>query len=169
MALFALNFVSKQAGNAYSQNFRLPAADSQQAQDLLQNLPNASEASFISGQLVFKADAGVNDPATRARLENVFADVAAVKGVTGVGSPYADTPRAKSQVSPDGKIGVATVQFAGTSSKDVEKSSLDAIAKITDDANGNGLQIELGGSIFQGRAACPPPRASACSRPWSSC
>src|SRR5262249_39530010 len=136
-------------------NFRLPAADSQTAQDLLTNLPNASAASFISGQLVFKADHGITDPATQARLQALFDQVAQVPGVRSVDSPFADTPRAKTQVSKDGTIGVANVQFNGTSSRDVPQSSIDAITKAVNAAAGNGLQIELGGSIFQGMGSVP--------------
>ena len=53
-----------------------------------------------SGQIVFEAEQGVDDPAVRAAMEEMFAEVAEIDDVTAVQSPYA--PGGEFQISSRG-------------------------------------------------------------------
>ena len=85
----------------------------------------------------------------RARMESLFADVAAVPGVSGVVSPYSAAAGGR-QVSRDGTVAYATVQFVGRVG-DIPTQTLDAIRTLTDATahQVEGTQIALGGRMFQ--------------------
>jgi RND superfamily putative drug exporter len=148
VVLIAVNMFAGRAGDGFSQQFSLNGSDSQQATDLLARTKN--NQGLLTGEVVYKADQGVTDPAVQARLNTLFDQIKAVAPVSGVISPYDTSPQAKAQVAPGGHIAYATVQFP-----DGTTTIPDATTKtITDQINqlqGNGLQLELGGSAFQGR------------------
>src|SRR5262245_35595723 len=58
----------------YKTEFKLPGSESQRAVDLLEER-GVSERTGFSGQVVFQAEQGVNDPAARQRMEEFFADI----------------------------------------------------------------------------------------------
>ncbi|MCU1346474.1 MAG: hypothetical protein JWL70_2740 [Acidimicrobiia bacterium] len=146
VALVAISFVSKGAGNSWSQEFRLDGTDSQAATDLLQQRFPSQAGS--TGDIVFKAQAGVNDGATRQRVENLLAAAAKVNQVAEVSSPYG--PAGQRQIAPDGKIAYAQLNFAVNANK-ISVSTKSALTKLVHDANGPGLQVEGGGSLFRSR------------------
>ena len=151
IALLAIAVMSRRAGDAFSQRFSLNGSDSQQATDLLASTHN--NQGILSGELVFKADHGISDPAVKARLTTLFDKVAKVASVTGVRSPYDPVPQARAQVAPGGKIAYATVLFPAGSTK-VPAATRSATAALVAQARSPGVQIELGGSGFQGNS--PP-------------
>ena len=83
-------------------------------------------------------------------MQALFDDVAKVRGVTGVQSPYADG--ADSQVSKNEKIAYATISFAERD-RNIPQSSIDAITKLVDDAKSGDIRIELSGKMFQSRGS----------------
>ncbi len=87
VGLVLLTFVASSAGSAYSQTFRLSGADSQAATDLLQTRFPSQAGS--SADIVFKATAGVKDPAIQARLNDLFARIAKLPQVGEILSPFA--------------------------------------------------------------------------------
>jgi len=148
--LVGLSVVSRRAGDAYTQVFRLPTSDSQQATDLLRAKFPDTGGSFSGGELVFAADAGVTDPGVRQRLTSLFDEVRAVPGVHSVRSPYDEGPAAQFQIAPGGRIGFATITF-DASGQSVPESTRATIREEAATAGGNGLQVELGGQVFQSR------------------
>ena len=94
-ALVLLSVVSGKAGTAWSQSFPLPGTDSQAATDLLQTRFPSQAGS--TADVVFKADAGVADPAVQQHMEALFAEIATVNQVTEVQSPYAPGRRTPDQ------------------------------------------------------------------------
>ncbi|HEV2311325.1 MAG TPA: MMPL family transporter, partial [Acidimicrobiia bacterium] len=99
---------------------------------------------------VFADAAGVRDPATEARMNDVFARVAQVPGVTGVESPY--SPFGARQVSKDGTVAYATVDFAKRDNQITTKTT-DAIERVAFGARQGALHVELGGNMFQSKPA----------------
>ena len=75
LLLVVVNVFAQSAGTTYSNNFTLPNSDAQRASDLLeQSFPaQAGDRDTI----VYKVSSGsVHDPAVRARMDAVFAEVA---------------------------------------------------------------------------------------------
>ena len=67
VASCSLSVISSKAGSACSQSFRLSGTDSQAATDLLQTrFPSQAGG---SADIVFKAPAGVADPAVEQRMD----------------------------------------------------------------------------------------------------
>jgi RND superfamily putative drug exporter len=137
VAVIALSGV---AGGKFADTFTIPGAESQKAVDLLQEkFPSQAGDSATA---VFYADAGVNDPAIKARIDKFVADAAQLPEVVGVVSPY-DNPSA---ISADGKYAYATVQYDKQASE-VKLDNAKKFVKLVDDSGGDGLTVEAGGPI----------------------
>jgi RND superfamily putative drug exporter len=125
------------------------------------NLPNVESARGITilkeafggqgagdeGKIVFRSEAGVQDPAVRAAMEKMLATVDALPQVT-VHSPYAEGGgfQVSTRGRAAGKIAFATVELPAHTSKQV----LDTTSRVLDRATPHipGLQVELGGKTF---------------------
>src|SRR6478735_5677694 len=94
VALILIIGLVSTAGGTFVDSFKIPGAESQRALDLLTDRFPAQAGD--SARIVVKADAGVNDPATRTRIDQLVADVSQLPEVVGVTSPY-DDPGAISQ------------------------------------------------------------------------
>ena len=143
VGLVLLSFVASRAGSAYSQTFRLSGADSQAATDLLQTRFPSQAGS--SADIVFKASAGVTNPAIQARLTDLFARIGQLPQVGEVLSPFA--AGGARQISADGTIGYATVNLKVDQAA-VSQSTKDELQSLVRSANGQGLQVEGGGDAF---------------------
>jgi len=151
IALVGLTLVANSVGSNYSQGIEVNNTESQQAATLLKARFAAKAGD--EGQLVFASSGGVTSPAVQAEMEQVFADVAKVPGVTGVTSPY--SPQGLGQTAKSGKVAFANVQFAQRATN-VPQSTIDDIRKIARQADGTEVdgakvQVELGGRMFQER------------------
>ena len=104
--LVGVNAVAGAAGSAFSTDFTFP--DSESAEVIEQLEPVNAEAAGFPGQIVFKyeGEQGVNNPEVKAAMEDIFAEVDAMEGVS-VTSPY-DQPN---QVSSDGTIAFAQINI----------------------------------------------------------
>jgi RND superfamily putative drug exporter len=140
--LIAINVIASVAGAPYSNNFTLPGTDSQKAYDLLQN--RFPQRSGDTADIAFKATAGVTDPSVKQRMEQFFAAIAKFNHVDGIASPYA--PGGEQQISPQGHIGLAHIQFNVTGDK-VPIPEIKRMEALAAKASGNGLIIDLGGSV----------------------
>ncbi len=131
----------------------LSGTESQRAADLLQALFRSRAGD--EGQIVFARAHGVSDPALEARMAALFADVAKVPGVSAVVNPY--SPAGTRQVSSDGTVAYATVQFDRRAA-DVPTQTLEAIRALTDASarQVDGAQIALGGRMFQEHSGIGP-------------
>ncbi|HEX5990237.1 MAG TPA: MMPL family transporter [Solirubrobacterales bacterium] len=144
VALVAMGFVAKAVGPDYSEDFKLPSSDSQEAYDLLENRFPAQSGD--TAQIVYKSDAGVDSPAVKSKMKKVFAEVEELPHVSEVASPYVEG--GAGAVSEDGTIAYATVQFDVFSTEFADDEVKDLIAEGRK-AEGDGLQVEFGGSPIQ--------------------
>ena len=125
-------------------SFSIPGTESQQAVETLQQkLPAFSGAqtqiTFATGE-----DAKVTDPAVAAGIADAVANLRNVPQVA-----VAAGPSETRQVSPDGRIGLGTVQFSAQPG-DVEDSTLEAMQAATAPAQSAGVQVEYSGSVYPG-------------------
>jgi RND superfamily putative drug exporter len=128
------------AGSSFSEDFKLPASDSQEAFDLLENKFPAQSGDTAT--IVYKASGGVETAAVKRKMEGVFATAAKVPHVSEVASPYESGGAAA--ISDDGKIAYATVQFDTTTEK-LETKDTERVMNAAEAASGEGLQVEVGG------------------------
>jgi RND superfamily putative drug exporter len=139
------------AGGDYTSDFSLPGSEAQEAFDLLEEKFPARSGD--SASIVFEADTGVADPTVRQTMEGLFAGASRLPHVVVVTSPYGE--EGARQVSPDGRIAFADVQFdvgVGEIPLEVIQSLLD----LGEQADRPGLQIEFGGGPIA-QAQFEPP------------
>jgi RND superfamily putative drug exporter len=144
-ALIILGFIAKSAGSEYSEEFKLPTSDSTEAYELLED--NFKGQSGGTATIVFKADEGVESPAVKKKMEGVFKSVEGEPHVTEVASPYGQSGGAGA-ISKDGKIAYATIQYDVQGNK-LDKSSTEKIIKTAKGADGEGLEVQLGGQPIE--------------------
>jgi RND superfamily putative drug exporter len=156
VALAGFLVLGATAGGKYAEDFSLPGTESQHGFDLLkQQFPSQSGD---QAQIVFKADAGVTDPAVQETMQGLFDSIAKLPLVDDVQSPYAQGgPPA---VSRDGKIGYATVQFAVAAPK-VPKAEVTQMEDLGQAAESSGLEIRFGGPVISQSEFAPPGNAEA--------
>lgn len=133
-----------------SDNFTIPGTESQRAvEQLQQNLPDYGGAQT---QITFAAPADrvVTDPALASAVDqsvaaaNAIGDVAAAAG-----------PNQTGQVSPDGRIGLGTVQWTAPIGG-VTDSALTELENAMKPAQDAGLQVEYSGAVFPGYKVAVP-------------
>jgi putative drug exporter of the RND superfamily len=141
-ALIVVGMIAGSVGSAFTEDFKLPASDSKEALDLLEERFPAQSGE--AAQLVFKADAGVESPTIERKMTAVFAELAQFPHVSEVASPYDAEGNGAAAISDDGKIAYATVQFDVINS-DIDKDKTEEMIAIAQGAAGSGLQVEMGG------------------------
>jgi putative drug exporter of the RND superfamily len=138
-AAIVISILAGVVGKQEVQNVRLPGTESQRAYDLLNEHFPAVKGD--TDQVVFKAKTGTLEDhraAIEAAAKKTFNNHKDV--LASVGTPFKG-----GQISKDGKLGVATLAFKG-STNDI--SDLDKFTQIQDDlftARSSGLQVEHGG------------------------
>ena len=73
IALIAIGMISGTKGADYSEEFKLPSSDSTEAYQLLED--NFHQQSGGTGQIVWKAEEGVEAPQVRQQMETLFKTV----------------------------------------------------------------------------------------------
>src|SRR3954453_1623684 len=86
VALVGVGMLAGSAGSDFSEEFKLPASDSQEAFDLLETRFPAQSGDTAT--IVYKAEGGVESAAVKRKMEAVFAAVARLPHVSEVASPY---------------------------------------------------------------------------------
>ncbi|MGW4199476.1 MMPL family transporter [Streptomyces sp. NPDC004726] len=143
-ALFGLGAAGSAAGTDYSNVFSLPDTDSRRAYDLMAKA--FPESAGDQNTVVWRVDDGsVRDTSVRERLEPVLKEIAGMKGVGEVRSPY--SPRGEAQISEDGRIAYAHVVFA-EQAHSVPKETVRDVIEAVEDARSDGLQVEGGGQAI---------------------
>src|SRR3954464_13647439 len=146
VALFVIGGLNAGAGSGFTDSFSLPGTESTTALNLLTK--NFNTESTDTNQVVFAAD-DVNDPATKARIEQTLAKIKDGPHVERVDSPFAKGAAAR-QISKNGKVAFANVHMDGEQPiVDVPQSAYKKMIATAEDARGDGLKIELGGSGIQ--------------------
>jgi RND superfamily putative drug exporter len=145
LSLVVAGMLAGSIGAAFTEDFKLPASDSKEALDLLEERFPAQSGE--AAQVVFRADGGVESPAVEKKMEAVFARLAKFPHVSEVASPYEKGDGAAA-ISDDGKIAYATIQF-DVINDEIDKDKTDEMIAIAQGASGDGLQVELGGQPIQ--------------------
>jgi putative drug exporter of the RND superfamily len=150
LLLVVVNVFAQSAGTDYSNNFTLPGSGVQRAADLLQSSFPAQAGDRDT--IVFKVSSGtVLDPAVKARMSAMFAEVAKLPHVAAVISPYSGAAAGKA-VSADGQIAFATVVFDKKANL-LPKSAPERVVKVAQEAAisdpTHPLEIELGGQAIE--------------------
>ena len=132
--------VAQAGGGETSDRFEIPGVESQRALDVLEE--EFPAAAGTSAQLVFAAEDGsagtLSDPVAARAVDAALADVAAQPDVGSVG---------ELQVSPDGGIAYADVQY-DRPSDDIRDRAYQRLEATADATNRSGaVQMELGGDL----------------------
>jgi RND superfamily putative drug exporter len=144
VALIGVGMISSSVGSDFTEEFKLPSSDSQEAFDLLEE--RFPQQSGVTAEIVYKAPAGADSPAVKKKMEGVFAEAAKLPHVSEVASPYASGGTAA--ISKDGEIAYATVQYDVTTDK-LEKDDIKKLLAIGRAANSDELQVEVGGAPIE--------------------
>jgi RND superfamily putative drug exporter len=143
--LILVNIGAAAGGSAFSTDFTPPDSESADVIDQIEAV--SPERAGFTGQVVFRADQGVEDPTIRSAMEGLFAQIDELEGVE-VESPYA-TP---GKVSQDGTIAFAQLNI--TDRDQTEFLEFADQVKAFDDpiTEGSGavegLTVEYGGDVF---------------------
>ncbi len=92
--------------------------------------------------LAIRSSAGIGSPAVRTRITRALVRFERAPHVTSVASPY----QGSGQISPDGHIAFATVQFDQPSAK-IPGSETNALISDATAASGHGVVFSLGGDL----------------------
>jgi RND superfamily putative drug exporter len=144
VALLGIGALAGTVGSDFSEEFRLPASDSQEAFDLLEHRFPAQSGDTAT--IVFKADDGADSPAVKRRMEAAFARIEGLPHVSEVASPYGGG--GAGAISSDGRIAYATVQFDLTTDK-LDTGEIKKVMSEARDASSDTLQVELGGQPIE--------------------
>jgi RND superfamily putative drug exporter len=165
LGLVVLGVVMGAAGSGYRSDFTLPDVESKRGIDILDDRFDGQGAGQV-GNIVFEAEAGVEDPAVRQVIEPFLAEVADIAGVQSLASPYAAGNEGQISDRGDDAGRIAYAEFEAPSDASFE----DTVA-IGDEIraampNVDGIRIELGGQAFAPRF--PRRRRSVSASPSSS-
>jgi putative drug exporter of the RND superfamily len=141
VALVAVGMIAGSVGSDFSEEFKLPSSDSQEAFDLLEH--KFPQQSGVTAEIVYKAPAGAASATVKKKMEGVFAEAEQLPHVSEVASPYASGGAAA--IGKNGEIAYATVQYDTTTDK-LEKSDIKKLVAIGHAASSDGLQVEVGGA-----------------------
>ncbi|MBI2691212.1 MAG: MMPL family transporter [Solirubrobacterales bacterium] len=146
--VFATGFAAAQVGSDFKEDFNLPKSDSQKALTLLED--NYPSQAGDTGQIVFDAKDGLEDPAVKAKITSALDKIAKLDGISDITSPYG--PEGAVQISAvgaaKGQIGFATVNWSEPISMDKVEAQVDPVLKIIDEARKPDLDIQAGGNPF---------------------
>lgn len=148
-ALVLGGVASGAVGSGFRDEFALPDVESRAGFDIL-DAEFGGQGTGQVGTIVFRAEQGVNDPAVRKAMRDLFDEVAAIEEVTRLESPYgkgADRQIA-SQGPEAGKIAFANVELPESINFERAAEIGDQIVEAAPELDG--LRVELGGFIFAG-------------------
>ena len=143
-ALVGVGMIAGAVGSDFSEDFKLPASDSTDAFDLLESKFPAQSGDTAT--IVFKAEGGVESPQVRKTMEGLFVKTEALPHVSEIASPYEGGGAAA--ISDDGQIAYATVQYDVFTEK-IEEDDTKKLIDGAEAANGDGLQVDVGGQPIE--------------------
>lgn len=133
-----------------SDNFTIPGTESQRAvEQLQQNLPDFAGAQT---QITFAAPEGraITDPALAPSIDQAVAAANSVPDVAAAAGPIQTR-----QISPDGRVGLGTVQWTAPIGE-VSDAALTQLETAMQPARDAGLQVEYAGAVFPGYKVAVP-------------
>jgi putative drug exporter of the RND superfamily len=145
LVLVGLGTLSQAVKSNYNNSFSLPGTGSTTAQQLLAKTIPAQAGD--SDTIVWRVSRGtVRDPAVTARISSMLRRVATMPEVAGVVSPYG--PRGAAQISRDGRIAYAVVNFT-RQSNDIATADITRVVNAAEAARAPGLNVQLGGQAIE--------------------
>ena len=140
VAFILMGVLGTTAAGEYSTNFNIPGSDSEAALNLLEERFPDRAGDTIS--VIYEADRGVDDPATRGRVERLLDELDDFEHVVGVFSPYSEA--GASNISQDRRIAFASLQL-DIQGNDMPIEVTKDMIEVAEAANGDGVRFELGG------------------------
>ena len=142
--LVVASVISGIVGSDYQDRFTGGNAESQRAQDLL----HAKFPAFAgdTADVVVRTDSPVTSPASQAKLTTLLDQVKGIPHVAAVRSPF--DPGGQSQISSDGHIAYAGVQF-DRQTIDLPKADIRRVIDTAEAARASGFEVELGGQPIE--------------------
>ena len=150
VGVVALAWLGARFGAAPDNDYARGDSDSARAQVLIERHFPSQRGDTLT--LAIRAERGIDDPATRPRIERVIADLAASPITGPVVSPYDD----RALVTADRRIARATIPLTD---KEVAKAEVRSLVDTVRNAAGEGLTLGLGGD--KAEKAETPPQGSA--------
>ncbi len=151
LVIAAIGVASNTLGGALQNNFSIPNSDAQKATDLLQKRFPARAGD--SATIVFHTDGKLTDPAAKQAVAAALAAATKVTHVTGAGDPYTSE---NGQISENGNIGYADVQFDDQAWSLPENVIPDFKAAVDGAVKGSPVQV-----AYTGQAAQEAPKQGA--------
>jgi RND superfamily putative drug exporter len=140
--LIGVNAASSAVGPDYRTDFVLPDSESREVQELLE--ANSPDRAGFTSQVVFRSEAGFDDPEVRQDIEDLLAHIVSQGDIT-VTSFY-DSPR---QISDDGTIAFAQVDIRDSRQfEELLTVGEDIIEYGDENVDAAGLEVEYGGDLF---------------------
>jgi RND superfamily putative drug exporter len=141
IALVVLGVLAHGVKSNYNNSFSVPGSGSTTVQQLLDKVFPAQAGD--SDTIVWQVSQGtVRDPAVAAKLSAVLGQIRAMPEVTAVASPYG--PSGGTQISRDGRIAYATVNFAKPGGS-LANADIIRVINAAEAARAPGLDVQLGG------------------------
>jgi putative drug exporter of the RND superfamily len=145
LALVGTATAAVATGSAYSNDYEVPGTESGRATHLLaEGFPTLGGD---SDTVVWHTDSGtVRAAGVEQTMTRALEKIADLPGVASVAGPYDGQGAAR--ISADGHTAYATVTFTDRA-EDIDKGEAQAVVKAAKAAEGDGLQVELGGSAVE--------------------
>jgi RND superfamily putative drug exporter len=145
LVLLVLGVLVATAGGQFTDEFSVPGTESQRALDLLEHRFPA--AANDGATVVFYSDEGsVRDGRRPQAIAAARRQISALPDVTSVSDPLAG--RTSGQVSDDGKVAFATVQY-DRPAFEVEQADAKRLDRAAHSAEGQGLQVAMRGPVAE--------------------
>ena len=144
VVLIGLGALAQAVKSDYNNSFSLPGTGSTVAQQLLANAVPAQAGD--SDRIVWQVSNGtVRDRVVEARMTGVLNRIATMPEVAAVVSPYG--PHGGAQISRDGRIAYATVDFAKQDGS-LNKADVNRVVEVAEAAREPGLNVQLDGQAI---------------------
>jgi RND superfamily putative drug exporter len=145
VVLIGLSALAQTIKSDYNNSFSLPGTGSNTAQELLAKAVPAQAGD--SDTIVWRVSHGtVRDAAVTVRMADVLRQIATMPEVAAVVSPYG--PHGAAQISRDGRIAYATVDFTEQDGSLV-KADITRVINAAEAARAPGLDVQLGGQAIK--------------------
>ena len=145
LVLVGLGALSQAVKSDYNNSFSLPGTGSTTAQQLLAKAIPAQAGD--SDTIVWQVSHGtVRDATVSTRMNNVLKQIATMPEVAAVVSPYG--PHGAAQISRDGRIAYATVDFA-KQANNLARADITRVIDAAKAARAAGLNVQLGGQAIE--------------------
>jgi RND superfamily putative drug exporter len=140
LVLVGVTVGAQAVGATYHNDFSLPGTETQKALDTLKSHGSAEAGTSI--QIVLSDPQGL--AGQQSRVEAMLANVKALPHVVTVTPPF----QGQGGISRDGTVGYSTVALDGAS-EDIPVDAINKIIQTAQAADGNGLEVELGGDTIR--------------------